>query len=395
MTAAGDGLGQAAVAGIGTAGFARSTEESVAKLADRALGLALEDAGLARSDVDALFVHIGSPRGLDYDLLARLLALDVRYASQTWSHGRFTATLLQHAALVVGAGLARCSLCLGAFRNSPFDRHGTSAFPDFVEALREGGGPHAEQPASGLAAPVGGAALSTQRYLEQYGIEREKLAAVPIAQRKAASRNPLAVLTAEISAADYAQSPFVVEPLRRLDCSLPVDTAVAVLITSLERARSLRARPVRMAAFQGMHAGPNEFVFGKPGLGVNQRDCGPSPPLGAAEPVFARAGIGPAEVGALYCYDGFSPQVLWTLERFGFCGEGEAADWVQDGRIELGGALPVNTNGGHLSEGHSNGWGQTAEIVRQLRGEAAERQIAGCETAMWATTLGDAIVYAA
>lgn len=387
-------VGQVAVAGIGSTGFARSTEESVALLADRAIGLALADAGLSRPDIDALFVHVGSPRGLDYDLAARLLALDVRYSAQTWSHGRFTATLLQHAALVVGAGLADCALCLGAFRNSPFDRHGTRTFPDFGEALREGGGPHAEQPAAGLAAPIGGAAMSTQRYLEEYGIEREKLAAVPIAQRKAAALNPLAVLTEEISPLDYAASPFVVEPLRRLDCSLPIDTAVAVLLTPLERASSLRAHPVRMTGYQGIHAGPNEFVFGREGLGINQRDAGVVTVPDSRQPAFAAAGIDVADVGALYCYDGFAPQVLWTLERFGFCPAGEAADWVQDGRIELGGELPVNTNGGHLSEGHSNGWGQTLEIVRQLRGEAGERQVGECHAAMWATTLGDAIVYA-
>jgi acetyl-CoA acetyltransferase len=109
--------------------------------------------------------------------------------------------------------------------------------------------------------------------------------------------------------------------------------------------------------------------------------------------VFREAGIVPADVDTLHCYDGFSPQVLWTLERFGFAPPGEAADWVQNGRIELGGELPVNTSGGHLSEGHSNGWGQTLEIVRQVRGEAGERQVTDCELALWATTFGDAILY--
>ena len=95
----------------------------------------------------------------------------------------------------------------------------------------------------------------------------------------------------------------------------------------------------------------------------------------------------------LHCYDGFSPQILWTLERFGFCAPGAAAGWVADGRIELGGELPVNTSGGHLSEGHANGWGHTLEIVRQLRGQAGPRQIPGITVAQWATTLGDSIIY--
>ena len=132
--------------------------------------------------------------------------------------------------------------------------------------------------------------------------------------------------------------------------------------------RDLRAPAVHVRGYQGIHAGPNEFIFGQPGLGVNQAEVFDYEPRGAREPVYRRAGVTPAEIQTLHCYDGFSPQILWTLERFGFCAPGEAADWIAGGRIELGGELPVNTSGGHLSEGHSNGWGQTLEIVRQLRG---------------------------
>jgi acetyl-CoA acetyltransferase len=382
-----------AIAGIGTVGFGDFSATSAATLTHRALTAALDDCGLAREDIDGLAVHIGSPRGLDYDEMARLVGLEVGFATQTWSHGRFCATVLQHAAMAIGAGLASHVACIATFRNSVFSRHGTVGFPGFEENFREGGGPHAETPHVGLVAPIGGAALSTQRYLHHYGIERDKLAAVAIAQRNSASRNPLALRRLPISIGDYRESPYVVEPLRRLDCSSPVDTAVAVILTRTERARDLRRAPVVLRSFQGLVAGQNEFVFGQPGLGIGQRDVFPYAPLGAGERVFREAGIVPADVDTLHCYDGFSPQVLWTLERFGFARPGEAADWIQQGRIELGGELPVNTSGGHLSEGHSNGWGQTLEIVRQLRGEAGDRQVADCELALWATTFGDAILY--
>ena len=382
-----------AIAGIGTVGFGDFSASSGASLAHRALSEALDDCGLEREDIDGLAVHIGSPRGLDYDEAARMMGLEVGFATQTWSHGRFCATVLQHAAMAIAAGLARHVVCIASFRNSVFSRHGTVGFPGFEENFREGGGPHAETPHVGLLAPVGGAAMSTQRYLHQDGIARDKLAAVAIAQRNSASRNPLALRRQPISAADYQASPWVVEPLRRLDCSSPVDTAVVVILTSVERARDLRRPPVVLRSFQGLAAGQNEFVFGQPGLGIHQRDVGSYVPLGSRERVFREAGIVPADVDTLHCYDGFSPQVLWTLERFGFAPPGEAADWVQNGRIELGGELPVNTSGGHLSEGHSNGWGQTLEIVRQVRGEAGERQVTGCELALWATTFGDAILY--
>lgn len=382
-----------AIVGIGTVGFGHFADESTASLANRAVGAALDDAGLRRSDIDGLLVHIGSPRGLDYDTAARLLALNVRFASQTWSHGRFAATVIQHAAMALGERLADVVLCLTVFRNTSFGRHGTPGFPDFGEALREGGGPHAETPSAGLLAPIGGAAMATRCYLDRYSIDREKLGAVAIGQRRAAALNPLAVMRVPLTPADYAGSRAVVEPLRLLDCSVPVDTSVAVILARVNRAESLRRAPVHLLAFQGLSAGPEEFVFGQPGLGVNQASVFEYRPAGAAEPVFVRSGIGPGEVDTLHCYDGFSPQVLWTLERFGFCAPGEAAEWVQGGRIEIGGQLPVNTSGGHLSEGHSNGWGQTMEIVRQVRGDAGERQVPGCKIALWATTLGDAILY--
>jgi acetyl-CoA acetyltransferase len=388
--------GGTAIAGVGTIGFGDFGEESVGSMASRAVAAALEDCGLERSAIDGLLVHIGSPRGLDYDEMAALLGLRVRYATQTWAHGRFCSTVIATAAMALKHGLVEHALCVAAFKSSPFGRHGTETGVGFEEGMREGGGPHAEAPYAGMAAPISGAAMSTRRYLDRYGLERERLGAVALAQRRAAAANPLAAMRQrEISPTDYESSRYVVEPLRLLDCSFPVDTAVAVILTGIERARELRRPPVRVLAFQGLHAGPDEFIFGQPGLGVNQAEVFDYEPRGADEPVFRLAGVAPGEVDTLHCYDGFSPQVLWTLERFGYCAPGEAADWIQGGRIEVGGELPVNTSGGHLSEGHANGWGHTLEIVHQLRGEAGSRQIEGAQIAQWATTLGDSVIYGA
>ncbi|MGE0802015.1 MAG: thiolase family protein [Lautropia sp.] len=392
MTIRAEGATGASVAGIGTVGFGRF-EQSTASLADQAIGAALRDCGLERQRVDGLLVHIGSPRGLDYDEVARLLALDVRFASQTWSHGRFCGTLIQHAAMAVNAGLADYVVCVAAFRNLAFTRHGTPDFPQYSENFREGGGPHAETPHAGLIAPIGGAALAAQRYLHRYGIASDKLAAVALAQRNAARLNPLAASRAPLSLQAYLDSPFVAEPLRRHDCSLPVDTAVAVIVTTEARAIDLAKPPVTVLGCQGLAAGPDEFVFGLPELGVNTAWHEEPPTIRPRPAAFEHAGIDARDLDTLHCYDGFAPQVWWTLERLGVCQPGEAADWVQGGRIELGGELPINTSGGHLSEGHSNGWGQTLEIVRQLRGEAGPRQIPDCRLAAWATTFGDAIVY--
>jgi acetyl-CoA acetyltransferase len=383
-----------AVVGIGSIGCGDFRHESLASMTNRAVSGALADSGLERPDIDGLFVHIGSPRGLDYDELAHLLGLRIALAAQTWNHGRFGATVIGTAAMALQCELIDVALCVGAFKSSTFSRVGETTSVGFFEGMREGGGPHAETPYVGMAAPAAGAAMSTRRYLDRYDIDREQLGAIAVAQRASARRNPHAVMREPMSRTDYESSRYVVEPLRLFDCSVPTDTAVAVLLTRGDRAQSLAQPPVWLLGFQGIHAGPNEFIFGQPGLGIDQADVFDFEPNAAEQPVYERAGIGPADVGTLHCYDGFSTQVLWTLERFGFCSPGEAADFVQEGRIELGGPLPVNTAGGHLSEGHGNGWGHTVEIVRQLRGQAGPRQIEGLSVALWATTLGDSIVYA-
>ena len=158
-----------AVAGIGTAGFGRFEDDAVASLADAALSAALDDAGLERARIDGLASHIGSPRGIDYDELAMLLGLRVRWATQTWEHGRFGATVLMSAAMALAHDLCDYAVCIAAYENSLFARIGTAGGVGFREGMREGGGPHAETPHVGMAAPIAGAAMSTRRYLERYG----------------------------------------------------------------------------------------------------------------------------------------------------------------------------------------------------------------------------------
>jgi acetyl-CoA acetyltransferase len=383
-----------AIAGAGLVGLGRFEDESVASVASRAVGAALADCGLSRADVDGLFLHIGQPRGLDYDEIARLLALDVQVVMQPWSHGRFAATVFGAAWQAVALNLVTCALCVAVWKPGG-RRAGSRDGAMFAETLREGGGPHAETPWAGAVAPVFGAALATRAYFDRHKLDLGLLGAVAVAQRKAAQRNPVALMRRPMSAGDYAAARFIVEPLRLFDCSVPAGLGAAFVLTSAERAKDLRQAPVFVRGWQGSHAGPDEYIFGQPGLGVDQANVFDYRPAGPGEPVFRRAGVSPQDIDALYCYDGFSPQVLWTLERFGYCEPGEAAHFVQHGRIELNGELPVNTSGGHLSEGHSNGWGSFAEIVCQLRGQAGERQVKGARLAQWATTLGDSVIFGA
>jgi acetyl-CoA acetyltransferase len=173
------------------------------------------------------------------------------------------------------------------------------------------------------------------------------------------------------------------------------DRAAEVLIARGERARDLRQKPVRVIGMQGTRAGREEFIFAPRGLGINQQSAARAAARPVDLEVFAQAGVKHKDVQGFYTYDAFSPLVLFALERFGYCGPGEAALWVQDGRIEPGGALPVNTSGGLLSEAHVAGWNSICEMARQLRGTAGPSQIPDAQVLHWGTAWGDAVILTA
>jgi acetyl-CoA acetyltransferase len=381
----------AAIVGIGCSAFGRGLAESQLRLAATAFKNALADAGLERGDVDGLSIHLGWPLGVDYDRIAEAFGLEIRYINQAWLHGRFVTNALQHAVLAVSAGLANVVACVTAVS---FTRErGFLGGPGDIEGNREEGGTHGEAPPYGLTAPAGGAALAMQRYMHRYGATSAQLAAVPIAMRKHALKNPRAIMQEPLTLAAHQAARMVVDPLRLFDCCLISDGAAVVLIATKERARDLRQKPVAVIGMQGTRSGRDEFIFAPRGLGINQQGG-----KGGARPidleVFAQAGVACENVQGFYTYDAFSPLVLFALERFGYCGPGEAAEWVQGGRIELGGALPVNTSGGLLSEAHVAGWNSICEMVWQLRGSAGASQIANASVLQWGTTWGDSVILA-
>ena len=381
----------AAIVGIGLSEFGRYLPESQLALAAKALKAALADAGLDRKDIDGLSIHMGWPLGVDYDRLAESFGLDIRYVNQTWLHGRFVAHALQHAALAIQAGMADCVACVTAIS---FTRERQIlGGPGDLEGTREDGGTHGENPPYGLTAPASGAALAMQRYMKLYGATSEQLAAVAVTFREHARKNPLAVMRKPMTVEDHQKSRMVIDPLHLFDCSIVTDGAACVLVTSAERARDLKQKAVHVAGMQGIRSGREEFIFAPPGLGIHQQSTARVTPRERDLDVYRMAGIDRDAVQGLYTYDAFSPLVLFALERFGFCGPGEAAAWIQNGRIGLGGALPMNTSGGLLSEAHVGGWNSICEIVRQLRGTAGPRQITDAEVLQWGTTWGDSIIF--
>lgn len=381
----------AAVAGVGATEFGRQLTQTPLAMTAAAIIAATRDAGLNRADIDGLVVNVGSPTGVDYDVVADRLGLSVRYVMQTWSHGRWVASCVQEAAMAVACGLADVVAVIRAEATS--QRGGFGGRPD-VEGPREGGGPHGELPHYGLTAPASGAAMSLRLYEETYGVDPDQLGHVAVALRAGAASNPRAVFRTPITMDDYLASPVLIDPLRRLDFSVSADGAVCLLITSGQRAADCRA-PVYITGMQGIQAGREEFVFGRPGMGVQQQRRGAFVPSDRDLAARRQAGVDTADIDAFYTYDAFSPLIWYALERHGFCGEGEAPAFCADGRIHVDGTLPVNTNGGMLSEGHLSGFNHLLEMVAQLRGDCGDRQVAGARVAQWGSCFGDGLVMSA
>jgi acetyl-CoA acetyltransferase len=201
-----------------------------------------------------------------------------------------------------------------------------------------------------------------------HGITREQLGRLVVDQRDNALANPLAVMKTPLTLEEYLGSRWLAEPMCLYDADMPVDAAVAVVVTSSERAADLRQRPVHVANVATMLGPRPDWVF--------QSDYTQMFPAELGAEFWGRAGIAPAELSFAQIHDGFSVYVPMWLEAMGIVGKGEAGDFIADGNLSRTGSLPNNTHGGNLSEGRMQGAGAVVEAVRQLRGTAGQRQVA-------------------
>jgi acetyl-CoA acetyltransferase len=211
--------------------------------------------------------------------------------------------------------------------------------------------------------------------MEEYGTTSEQLAEIAVSTRRHAALNPLAMYRNPITVADVLASRMIASPLHLLDCSVVTDGGGAVVMTTAERARDLPKPPVHVLGaaegFTHLHLMELESVTDTGAQASGKR-------------AFAEAGLKPADVDMAMIYDSFTITVLLTLEDLGFCAKGEGGAFVENGRIGLGGELPVNTDGGGLSSNHPGMRGifLIIEAVRQLRGELGDRQVEGCKVAL-------------
>lgn len=359
---------EAVIAGIGVTPQGKLPGETNLTVAVDAFRRALDDSGVAKEDIDGLLTEPGTTEfgwALDYLRLGEALGINPSFTGSLMQGGATAASLVQLAAMAVTTGMATCVACV--FGDTP--RTG--------QAVRSSdlahGGDEDNWEVWGAMGAIAWSAMSASRHMALYGTTSEQLGAVAVAARAHAARNPDAVMRDPISLSDHQSSRWIVEPLRLLDCCLITDGGACVIVTTEERARNLRQPPVRIAGM-GQDYTAQKLEHPDWWYGPHQRT--------AVQRAYAMAGIGPEDVQVAQLYDNFTISVVLWSEHCGFCEIGEGGAFVADGRIGPGGALPVNTHGGHLSAAHPEGWLTLVEGVRQIRGQAGAGQVPGAEVCL-------------
>lgn len=363
---------QIAIVGIGGTPPVRRSERSIQELVVAACLDAIADAGLTPADIDGLVTDVSyMPLHVPADEVATALGLkESRFVAHGLVGGAGVVGAPHLAELAIRSGQAKHVLSyygadFGSASGGPY------AFPVALDAKAA-----VEMPFGWYGQPLYFACMA-QRYRHLYGLEPEQQSEVPIAAQAHAARTPGAMRTGPLDLDGYLSSPFVAEPFRTPDCSVISDGATAFVMTSLERARELRRAPVVVA---GIGLGSAPFTQADY---FTQHAPYPGTPAAISAPrAYAMAGLGPKDVDVAEMYDCFTITTLLQLEECGFCGRGEAADFVRGGRIGPKGELPVNTHGGLLAHSYLVGAEHVTEAVRQIRGERGNGQVEGAEVAL-------------
>ena len=347
--------------GIGQTEFSKNIGRPERTVALEAIRSALQDAGLDPREVDGL-VRFDMETTTEVEIARNLGLENVRFFSEIAYGGGAGCGTVAHAAMAVATGQASVVVCWRA-RN-----RGSGGRPWAATGSGVGGDAQFTAP-YGLVRPVDQIAMLARRHMHEFGTTSEQLGAVAVAARKHAVANPNALMREPMTIADHQASRLISEPLRKFDCCLETDGALAVVVTSVERARDLRQAPaVVLAAAQGM--GPEHTVM----TDYHGPHFLQTPSTWAARDLFASAGIASADVDCAQFYDAFTPLVLLSLEEFGFCKPGESGPMAASGALEWpDGALPSNTSGGGLSEAYVHGFNLVLEGVRQIRGTSTSQ----------------------
>ncbi len=352
---------QAAIAGVGYTEFSKDSGVSTFALAVRAIKAAVEDAGLTIGDIDGLATY-GIADTIAPNNLAQALGIEsLSYFVDQWGGGSVSQSVVGQAALAVSSGVADCVVCYRALNaRSEYRMGGTGRAPvPFWDSQFK---------TPGYNVPTQEIAMAARTHMLRYGTTNEDLGRVALLCRQNAIDNERAMMRKPLTLDEYMESRWIVEPFRMLDCCLETDGAVALLVVSADRARDLPHPPVFV---QGAAWGGGYNLVNR-----GYTELPPIPSVKLANRVFNAAGVGPSDLDFAQLYDCFTYSVIVQLEDFGFAEKGEVPAMFADGTFDRAtGKLPLNTNGGLLSEGYIHGLNNTLEAVQQLRGEAGDRQL--------------------
>ncbi len=358
-----------AIVGIGTTEYAKNIGRPEQQTALEAIHAALDDAGLASRDVDAIF-KVSDDSNDQLELARNLGVANLRIWGEMGYGGGAACAPTVYAAMAVASGMASVAVAFKA-RN-----RGSGGRPWAKTRDRVDGRAAFEAP-YGLLRPVEQNAIIARRYMHEYGATSAQFARACVTLRDNASRNPRAIFQKPITVDDVLNSRMISDPLHLLDCCVETDGACAVIVTTAERARDLR-QPAAIIAGVAMGTGPQHY----PMTPFYKQDMFDLPNVHAARDLYAMAGMGPKDIDVAMLYDVFSPLILFQLEAYGFCKRGEAGAFVEAGKIDWpNGDIPVNTHGGSLSEAYIHGWNHVLEGVRQIRGTSTS-QVRDAEVAL-------------
>ncbi len=365
-----------AIVGIGETEYSKNSGMSGLALLLQASIRAIVDAGLSPKDIDGVLPPMYQ---VVEDFVVNLGIESLNYAATIRMGGASAVANLQSAAMAVASGICNNVLCVTGRNGYSESRLGAIVAEHSMTQARSGRPFEANlmdfwRP-YGMSVAAQWYALQCARHMHEYGITSRQLGAVAVAMRKHALLNEKAMMKTPITIDDHQNSKIICEPLHLLDCCLESDGAAAFVVSSAKRAKNMRHCPVYiMGVAEGHPDMPNE-ISNRPDMtefGVKK----------AAPRAFAMAGVTHKDIDVAEIYDCFTWVVIRQLENIGFCKNGEGGSFVEGGRIELGGELPVNTHGGLLSQAHILGMNHIVEAVKQLRGEAGKAQVKDAEIAL-------------
>lgn len=360
--------GRAAIAGLGTTEFSKNSGRTEIRLAMEATLAALADAGIDPSEVDG-FSSYTIDKVPEYEIARLLGANNVKFFSQVPHGGGAACAPILHAAMAVATGIAKTVVVYRAMNERSWYRFGNGNYGFGSSPIVENVNYGWYMP-YGFHTPAAWVGMFAQRYMHAYGATSEDFGRVAVAARDFAATNPAAFFHGKpITLEEHQASRWICEPLHLLDCCQESDGAVAMVITSVERARDLKQKPVIIkGAAQGLSDGQQimtsyfrQDITGLPEMGL------------VAKQLWQQSGLSAEDIQTAVIYDHFTPFVLPQLEEFGFVKRGEAKEFIRAGEHARGGKLPINTHGGQIGEAYIHGMNGVAEGVRQVRGSAVNQ----------------------